>query len=263
MVKKKAKKKVAKKKATKKKVAKKKVVAKKTKKKAAKKVVKKAKKVVSKKATTSKKKTKAKSASGASSKKKVVKKSVAKKAVSAVKSVLKKVVPKKTKAKSPVVEKETAVRAKTKKKAEITPEEMMEEMADDLGGFEEEVVLTDAEGRRYCKVGDCDQIGRVDGYCRYHYLLHWKRIQVRKKIISEGKLEKYIEELTAKYPIKYIDMLRKDLKSEKDFMSAIRELEIDESQSGNDDDVEETQNLINEMRGTSFDDGTIRSDDDY
>jgi len=112
----------------------------------------------------------------------------------------------------------------------------------------EETVLTDAEGRRFCRVRDCDQLAAVDTYCRYHYLLHWKKIQVRKKILTEGKLERYIEELTARYPDKFLDMLRKDLRSEKEFLGAIAELEIDESAMENDLE-EEAQTYIDEVRG--------------
>ncbi len=93
----------------------------------------------------------------------------------------------------------------------------------------EEVILTDADGRRYCRVKDCDQAAIVEAYCRYHYLLYWKKIQVRKKILDEGRLERYIEELTSRYPDKFLEMLRKDLRSEKEFVAAIQELEIDES----------------------------------
>jgi hypothetical protein len=114
----------------------------------------------------------------------------------------------------------------------------------------EDIVLTDAEGRRYCRVKDCDQIATVDTYCRFHYLLHWKKIQVRKKILTEGKLERYIEELTARYPDKFLDMLRKDLRSEKEFLAAIQELEIDES--ANEGEFEdEAQTYIDEVRGIS------------
>ena len=126
----------------------------------------------------------------------------------------------------------------------------------------EEVVLTDAEGRRYCKVKDCDQAGMVEGYCRYHYLLLWKRIQLRRKILSEGKLEKYIEDLTSRYPDKYLEMIRKDLKSEKDFMAAIAELEIDEA-SDDSEFEDETQSFIEEVRGVSSETSTERTDDDY
>jgi hypothetical protein len=125
----------------------------------------------------------------------------------------------------------------------------------------EEIVLTDAEGRRYCRVKDCDQTSVVDGYCRYHYLLYWKRIQVRKKILGEGKLERYIEELTSRYPDKYLEMLKKDLKSEKDFLAAIQELEIDES-GGDGEFEDEAQNYIDEVRGMS-EAGTARDDEEF
>lgn len=113
-----------------------------------------------------------------------------------------------------------------------------------------EVYLTDADGRRYCRVRDCDQSSAVDGYCRFHYLLLWKKIQVRKKILTEGKLERYIEDLTARYPDKYLEMLKKDLRNEKDFLAAIQELEIDESGTDNEFE-EEAQSFLDEVRGMS------------
>lgn len=125
----------------------------------------------------------------------------------------------------------------------------------------QEVVLTDAEGRRYCRVKDCDQLAVVDSYCRYHYLLFWKKIQVRKKILSEGKLERYIEELTARYPDKFLDMLRKDLRSEKEFLAAIQELEIDESAVDNEFE-DEAQTYIDEVRGMG-EGGSTREEEDF
>lgn len=112
---------------------------------------------------------------------------------------------------------------------------------------EEEIVLTDAEGRRYCRSRDCDQIAMVDGYCRYHYLLFWKKIQIRKKILADGKLEKYVEELTSRYPDKFLEMIRRDLRTEKDFLSAIQELEIDEGAIENEFE-EDAQSFIEEVR---------------
>jgi hypothetical protein len=129
----------------------------------------------------------------------------------------------------------------------------------------DEIILTDAEGRRYCRVKDCDQVGVVEGYCRFHYLLLWKKIQVRRKILQDGKLQKYVEELTARYPDKFLDVIRKDLRTEKDFFSVIAELEIDESANESDFE-EEAQNFIEEVRGIG-DGGASGSisdhDDDY
>lgn len=113
---------------------------------------------------------------------------------------------------------------------------------------DEEIFLTDAEGRRYCRSRDCDQVGIVDGYCRFHYLLFWKKIQVRKKILADGKLKRYVEELTARYPDKFLEMIRRDLRTEKDFLAAIQELEIDES-VGENEFEEETTAYIEEVRG--------------
>ena len=113
---------------------------------------------------------------------------------------------------------------------------------------DEEVILTDAEGRRYCRSRDCDQVGIVDGYCRFHYLLFWKKIQVRKKILADGKLERYVEELTSRYPDKFLEMIRRDLRTEKDFLAAIQELEIDES-AGENEFEEDTNAYIEEVRG--------------
>lgn len=125
----------------------------------------------------------------------------------------------------------------------------------------DEAVLTDAEGRPYCKVRDCDQIAAVDVYCRYHYLLLWKKIQVRRKILIDGKLERYVDELTARYPDKFLEMIKKDLRTEKDFLVAIAELEIDES--GLDNDYEDDNQVLDEVRGFGAESGSgSMSDDD-
>lgn len=126
-----------------------------------------------------------------------------------------------------------------------------------------EVVLTDAEGRRYCRATDCDQIGMVDGYCRYHYLYFWKKIQVRKKILADGKLERYIDELTARYSDKFIELLRKDLRTEKDFLAAIQELELDDAASSNSQsDEDETKTYLEEISGVASETGG-REDEGY
>lgn len=170
---------------------------------------------------------------------------------------------KETKAKSKAVEaeietapaQEKAPKAAKAPKARKGREEVVEAEP------EEEVILLDADGRRYCRVKDCDQGSTVDGYCRFHYLLFWKNIQNRKSILAEGKLERYIEELTARYPDKYLDMLRKDLRSEKEFLAAIQELEIDEAAVDNEYE-DEAQNYLDEVRGMGTDTGGGAERDD-
>lgn len=137
------------------------------------------------------------------------------------------------------------------KAVEEEDEEITDELSEDEEGEakDEEVYLTDSEGRRLCRVRDCDQVSNVEGYCRYHYLLLWKKIQVRKSILMDGKLEKYVEDLMARYPDKFLEVIRKDLKTEKDFLSVIQELEIDESAISEGDGEDEVQSYADEIRG--------------
>ncbi|MBC7741253.1 MAG: hypothetical protein H7061_03590 [Bdellovibrionaceae bacterium] len=120
---------------------------------------------------------------------------------------------------------------------------------DDLEEKDEEIYLTDSEGRRLCRVRDCDQVSNVEGYCRYHYLLLWKKIQIRKHILIDGKLEKYVEDLMARYPDKFLDVIKKDLKTEKDFLSVIQEMELDENALSENDGEDEVQSFADEIRG--------------
>ncbi len=167
-------------------------------------------------------------------------------------------------AKGPKIEPETKPELKSETKASEAKSKKASEEVErvvEAAQPEEEVILTDAEGRRYCRVKDCDQAATVDGgYCRFHYLLFWKNIQSRRKILSEGKLDRYIEELTARYPDKYLELLRKDLRSEKDFLAAIQELEIDDS--GVDNEFEdEAQSYLDEVRGMSTESSSEREEE--
>ncbi len=121
-----------------------------------------------------------------------------------------------------------------------------------------DVELRDAEGRLYCRVRDCDELSVVDLYCRFHYLRLWKKIQLRKKILVDGKLDKYIEDLTQRYPDKFVEMIRNDLRTEKDFLAAINELDIDESAL--DAEMDEDQGLLDEVRGLQTGGGTGSED---
>jgi hypothetical protein len=148
--------------------------------------------------------------------------------------------------------KETPVKAAKAPKKETAPKvDLKPVYIPEEPDVAEEVILTDAEGRRYCRTKDCDRLAEVDNYCRYHYILLWKNIQIRRNILQEGKLGRYIEELTARYPDKFLEILKKDLRSEKDFLAAIQELEIDESAVEAEFDDEESQSDIFEIQRVS------------
>jgi hypothetical protein len=149
-------------------------------------------------------------------------------------------------------------RATKSSKKESTPAEVIKELS--IVMSEEEVVLTNAEGQRYCRVIDCDEAAVIDGHCRLHYIMYWKRNKNKVKILEGGKLDKYIEELTQRYPDKYLEMLRKDLLTEKEFNSIITEMDADdaaEDEAENDDDGR----FVDEVRGVAA--ATTDDDDGF
>ncbi|RME14295.1 MAG: hypothetical protein D6797_09165 [Bdellovibrio sp.] len=212
------------------------------------------------------KKKKTKTTKKVAKKKTTAKKAVKKKKVTKKKtrSVAKPSQDKKSKQKPLKAKKKSTQKALEEEslKAAAPSEEILDLVSEETPSIEE-VVLTDAEGRRYCKVSDCDQIANVDQYCRYHYLLYWKKIQQRKKILSGGKLERYIEELTSRYSDKYLEILKKDLRSEKDFLAAIHELELDEKLAGSSSGFEEEdKSYLDEIQGVAIT-NSESTDDEY
>jgi hypothetical protein len=80
-----------------------------------------------------------------------------------------------------------------------------------------------------CRETACEGLSTTAGYCRLHYIKNWKRIKRKELILAEKKLDQYIEELISKYPDKYVEAIRQDLGTEKEFSKVINDLELDES----------------------------------
>lgn len=109
-----------------------------------------------------------------------------------------------------------------------------------------------------CREVACELMATTGGYCRMHYIKNWKKIKRKEMILKERKLNGYIEELVSKYPDKYIEAIRQDLASEKDFAKVIADLEIDE---GLDDfesvETETAEGLIDNIKREFDDEGDV------
>lgn len=108
-----------------------------------------------------------------------------------------------------------------------------------------------------CVEKGCDNIRTSQSWCRLHYLKGWKNIQRKKEILSEGKLQEYIEELISKYPPKYIEAITNDLSDDKEFYKVLNELNItnefdfeEEDFEQNDDDDDDGDIGIERFNGT-------------
>jgi hypothetical protein len=81
--------------------------------------------------------------------------------------------------------------------------------------------------KKRCREPGCDNDPLVGPYCRLHYIKNWKKIKRKEAIIAAGQLNSYVEELVNKYPDKYLDVIRQDLASEKDWAKVVSDLELD------------------------------------
>ncbi|MCC7440422.1 MAG: hypothetical protein IT285_02245 [Bdellovibrionales bacterium] len=108
--------------------------------------------------------------------------------------------------------------------------------------------LVPVEGSTICREVACEISPTSSGYCRLHYIKNWKRIKKRELLLKEGKLNRYIEELVAKYPEKYIEAIRQDLTSDADFAKVVTDLELDEGLDEFDGDSENIESLIDSIR---------------
>ena len=68
---------------------------------------------------------------------------------------------------------------------------------------------------KICKEEDCKNSQTTGGYCRLHYLKHWKILQLEKKKKAAKNLNRYVESILKKHPDKYIEVIKKDLRSKK------------------------------------------------
>ncbi len=109
-----------------------------------------------------------------------------------------------------------------------------------------------------CREVSCELNATTGQYCRMHYIKNWKKIKRKEQILREGKLEGYIHELLSKYPEKYLEALKQDLMSDKEFTKVITDLEIEESVDDFDGvETESADGIIDTIKRDFEDDGDV------
>lgn len=98
--------------------------------------------------------------------------------------------------------------------------------------------------KKRCREPGCDHDFSLSGYCRLHYIKNWRKIKRKESIIASGQLNNYVEELVHKYPDKYLEVIRQDLASEKDWAKVVVDLELESSEE--DANTEEEMDAVPE-----------------
>lgn len=68
---------------------------------------------------------------------------------------------------------------------------------------------------RICKEPDCNNAATTEEFCRLHYLKNRKRLKGEHLERSAKKLNKYIENVVRRNPDRYMEVIKKDLRSPK------------------------------------------------
>ena len=68
---------------------------------------------------------------------------------------------------------------------------------------------------KICVETGCKNTQTTKGYCRLHYLKNWKEIREASRKKSADKLNKYVEGLCKKFPERYLDVIRREIKNGK------------------------------------------------
>ena len=68
---------------------------------------------------------------------------------------------------------------------------------------------------KICKDEGCKNEQTSGGFCRLHYLKNWKQIQTERKKKAAKNLNRYVESILKKHPDRYIEVIKKDLRSKK------------------------------------------------
>lgn len=66
---------------------------------------------------------------------------------------------------------------------------------------------------KICKEKGCHDAATTAGYCRLHYLKNWKRIKKGHKEKAAKRLNAYIEHVVKKHPDRYMEIIKKDIRS--------------------------------------------------
>src|SRR3989344_3649145 len=68
---------------------------------------------------------------------------------------------------------------------------------------------------KICKEADCHNAQTTGGFCRLHYLKNWKKIQTEKKKKAAKNLNRYVESILKRYPDRYVEVIKKEIRSKK------------------------------------------------
>jgi len=66
---------------------------------------------------------------------------------------------------------------------------------------------------KICIEPGCKNAQTTKDYCRLHYLRNWKKIKEANQKKAVDRLNKYVEGICKKYPDRYVEVIRREMKT--------------------------------------------------
>ncbi|MBI2082967.1 MAG: hypothetical protein HYT76_05305 [Deltaproteobacteria bacterium] len=105
---------------------------------------------------------------------------------------------------------------------------------------------------KICLETGCRNAQTTKGYCRLHYLKNWKGLKSEAHKKAAERLNRYVEGIVKKYPDRYMEVIRKDLRGKKDFEPFLDDPAGEDVQGIMEDlgytDDESIERLLNNLR---------------
>jgi hypothetical protein len=106
-----------------------------------------------------------------------------------------------------------------------------------------------------CCISSCSNTTEINEYCRFHYIMHWNRIKKVERVEAERRLNKYIEEITKKYPTEYLEIIKKNLEDTKSLEKIVQDMNLEDDMDFLEDTLEEKEleNMYRNIKTDSSD----------
>lgn len=77
---------------------------------------------------------------------------------------------------------------------------------------------------KICIEPGCKNASTTKDFCRLHYLKNWKGIKEAEQKKAADKLNKYVEGIVKKFPDRYVDVIRREIRTDRgDLQRAVDE----------------------------------------
>lgn len=103
-----------------------------------------------------------------------------------------------------------------------------------------------------CKFTGCHDIATTQTFCRFHYLSSWKKLKTKEAKRKGQELEKYLEDMSKKFPEEFLEKLKVEVEdmAEKEAASS----DGDEEKGGMFDQIEGDDDLDTIIKGLKVED---------